>query len=65
MMRRTFWDGLAMGAAAGMLFGVYLLSRRRSLTPMERTRMVIGRTAKRAVRHAQGTLNRVAQRFSD
>lgn len=65
LRNRTFWDGLAMGAAAGMLFGVFLLSRRRSPTAMDKTRMVIGRTAKHAVRRAQGTLNRVAERFSD
>jgi adenine/guanine phosphoribosyltransferase-like PRPP-binding protein len=66
MKSRSFWDGMAMGAAAGLVLGVaILMSRRREPTPMERTRMVVGRTARQAVRRARGVLGDMAGKFSD
>ncbi|MGI6162537.1 MAG: hypothetical protein ACOYEQ_01220 [Bacillota bacterium] len=63
MRNRTFWDGLAMGAIAGMVLGLAMLSRER-MTPMEETRMAMGRTARRAWRRAQGSVGRMVGRFS-
>jgi hypothetical protein len=66
MKDRTFWDGVAVGAAAGMIFGLaMLMGRRREVTPMERTKMVVGRTARQAMRRAHGAWNQMAGRFSD
>ncbi|MGI6662484.1 MAG: hypothetical protein ACOX4B_03270 [Bacillota bacterium] len=66
MKNRSFWDGLAMGTAAGLMLGmVMLMSRRREPTPMERTRMVVGRTARQAVRRARGVIGDMAGKFSD
>jgi len=65
MKNRSFWDGLVMGAAGGMFLGLLVLARRKEMTHMEKTRLVLGRTARRALRRAQGTLGRVAGRFSD
>ncbi|HHW18900.1 MAG TPA: hypothetical protein GXX30_08355 [Firmicutes bacterium] len=65
MKNKTFWDGLAMGGALGILVGALMLSRRMKMTPMTRTKMIVGRTARHALRRAQGTLGRMVGRFSD
>lgn len=65
MLKRSFWDGLAIGAAVGMIFGVLMLSRRKRMGPMERTKVLVGRTARQALRRAQGTIGRMAGRFAD
>ncbi len=52
-----------MGAIAGMVLGLAMLSRER-MTPMEETRMAMGRTARRAWRRAQGSVGRMVGRFS-
>ena len=64
-MNRNFWNGIAMGAAAGVMVGLMMMARRNQPTAMERTRTVMGRTARRAMRRAQGALNQMAGRFSD
>jgi hypothetical protein len=64
-MNRSFWNGMAMGAAAGMMLGLMAMSWRREETPMERTKMVMGRTARRAMKKAHGALNQMAGRFSE
>ncbi|HHY44461.1 MAG TPA: hypothetical protein GX512_01950 [Firmicutes bacterium] len=65
MKNRSFWDGLAMGTAAGLMLSmVMLMTRRREMSPMERTRMVVGRTARQAARRARGVLSDMAGRFS-
>jgi hypothetical protein len=61
---RKFWDGVAMGAAAGALISLVLLRRRRP-GPMEQTKMVVSRTAKRAMGKAQNTLGQLAGKLSD
>ncbi|HHY17352.1 MAG TPA: hypothetical protein GX524_04690 [Firmicutes bacterium] len=63
MKNRTFWDGLAVGAIAGMVLGLAVLSRER-MTPMEQTKMAMGRSARRAWRRAQGSVGRMVGRFS-
>lgn len=63
MRNRTFWDGLAMGAIAGIALGMVMLSRER-MTPMDQTRMVLGRTARRVWGRAQGSVGRMVGRFS-
>ncbi len=65
MKNRTFWDGMALGAGVGVMFGLAAMMFRRRQTPMERTRMIMGKSAQRMLRTAQGTLGRVANRFSD
>jgi hypothetical protein len=66
MKNRSFWDGMAVGAAAGLMFGMAMvMRRRRESTPMERTRMVVGRTARQAMRRARGAWSDMAGRFSD
>ncbi|MGI6642503.1 MAG: hypothetical protein ACOX3V_00570 [Bacillota bacterium] len=65
MRNRGFWDGMALGAGVGVAFGLVTMLLRRRRTPMERTRMIMGKGAKRILRSAQGTLGRVANRFSD
>jgi len=47
-----------------MLSMVMLMTRRREMSPMERTRMVVGRTARQAARRARGVLSDMAGRFS-
>lgn len=65
MKNRTFWDGMAVGAAAGMFLGMaMLMRRRREATPMERTKIVVGRTARQAMRRAQGAWSSMAGKFS-
>ena len=64
-MNRNFWHGMAMGVAAGMMVGLVVLARRNSATPMERTKMMMGRTARRAMKKAHGAMNQMAGRFSD
>lgn len=61
---RKFWDGVAMGAAAGALISLLVLKRRRP-GPMEQTKMVMSRTAKRAMDKAQGTIGQLAGKISD
>ena len=63
-MNRNFWNGMAMGAAAGVMVGLMMMAKRSQSTPMERTRSVMGRTAKRAMRRAQGAWREMAGRFS-
>lgn len=63
-MNRSFWNGIAMGAALGMMVGLTVMSRRRELTPMEKTKAVMGRKARHAVRKAQGAWSEMAGRFS-
>ncbi|HHY11472.1 MAG TPA: hypothetical protein GX529_02465 [Firmicutes bacterium] len=63
MKNRTFWDGLAMGAIAGVILGLVMMARE-PLTPMEEARMAMGRSARRAWRRAQGSIGRMAGRFS-
>lgn len=65
MKNRTFWDGMAVGAAAGMIGMAMVMMRRREATPMERTKMVVGRTARQAMKRARGAWNNMAGRFSD
>lgn len=66
MKNRTFWDGMAVGAAAGMMLGMaMLMRRRREATPMERTKVAMGRTARQAMRRAHGAWSHMAGRFSD
>lgn len=64
-MNRNFWNGMAMGAAAGVMIGFMVMSMRRPMTPMERTKMAMGRTAKRAMKKARYAMNGMADRFSD
>lgn len=64
MKNRTFWDGLAMGAIAGIVLSLVMFSRER-MTPMEQSRMKMERTARRAWRRAQGSVGRMVGRFSD
>ncbi|MGE5579547.1 MAG: hypothetical protein ACM3WU_05805 [Bacillota bacterium] len=64
-MNRKFLSGMAMGAAAGMVFGLVMMSRRHQPTPMEHTRMVVGRSARHAMRKARNAWGQVAGRFSD
>lgn len=59
---RRFWDGMALGAGVGVALGCAFMFRRRK-TPMERTRMMLGKSAKRLLGSAQGTINKVADRF--
>jgi len=60
MVSRNFWSGMVFGAAAGMAL-VALMREKRPQTPMERTKVVMGRTARRA----HGALRAVAGRFAD
>jgi adenine/guanine phosphoribosyltransferase-like PRPP-binding protein len=63
---RSFWDGMAVGAAAGLMLGMAMVVRRRhEPTPMERTKMVVGRTTRQAIRRARGAWSNMAGRFSD
>ena len=64
-MNRKFFTGMAMGAAAGMMVGLMMMARRHQPTPMEQTRMVMGRSARHAMRKARGALSQMAGRFSD
>ena len=64
MRGRTFWGGLVLGAGAGMFLGHFVACRRRQ-TPVERTKMMIGKSAHKVLKTAQGTLGRVADRLSD
>jgi hypothetical protein len=64
-MNRKFLSGMAMGAAAGMFMGAVLMSRRHQPTPMEHTRMVMGRSARHAMKKARKAWGQVAGRFSD
>lgn len=64
-MTRNFWHGMAMGVAAGAMVGFMVMSRRHEATPMERTKMMMGRTARRAMKRAHGAMNQMAGRFSD
>jgi len=64
-VNRKFLSGMAMGAAAGMMFGMLMMSRRPQPTPMEYTRMVMGRSARHAMKKARNAWGHVAGRFSD
>ncbi len=64
-MNRNFWNGMAMGAAAGVMVGFMVMARRHQPTPMEQTRMVMGRTARHAMKRARGAFTQMAGRFSD
>lgn len=64
-MTRNFWQGMAMGAAAGMMVGFMVMARRHQASPMEQTKMMMGRTARRAMKKAHGAMNQMAGRFSD
>lgn len=64
MRKPSFWDGLMMGAAFGVAMGSIFMSRRRT-GPIERTKMMVARTARRAMRKAHGTLSQMAGKFSD
>ena len=64
-MNRKFFTGMAMGAAAGMMVGLMMMARRHQPTPMEQTRMVMGRSARHAMKKARGAWGRMAGRFSD
>ncbi len=63
-MNSKFLNGIAMGAAAGILVGIIMMSRRHQPTPMEQTRMIMGRSAKHAMRRARGAWKEMAGRFS-
>lgn len=63
LKERTFWDGLAMGAAAGVLLGLALFGSRRDM-PMMHKRRMMEKTARAAWRRAQGTFSQMAGRFS-
>jgi hypothetical protein len=54
-----------MGAAAGMMVGFMMMARRHQPTAMEQTRMVMGRSARHAMKRARGALGQMAGRFSD
>lgn len=58
-----FWDGLALGAIAGIILGSMMMARE-PMTPSERARMAVERRARRAWRRAQGSIGRIAGRFS-
>lgn len=55
---------MVMGTAAGLMVGMMVMSKRREPTPMERTRMVVGRTARQAVRRARGVFGEMAGKLS-
>ncbi len=63
MRGRTFWGGVVLGAGAGFFLGHLMVNRRQ--TPMERTKMMIGKSAQKVLKTAQGTLGQVANRLSD
>jgi hypothetical protein len=65
MRQGSFWEGLMVGVAACALMGLMVMERRKSQTPMERTKRVVARTARRALKSAQGTISSVAGRLSD
>ncbi len=64
MKERSFWDYLAMGVAAGAAIGLVVMAKRRP-DSMERAKMMIGRTARRAMTGAQGMVGQITGRFSD
>jgi hypothetical protein len=64
-VNRNFWNGMAMGAAAGMMVGFMVMARRHQPTTMDRTKTVMGRTARHAMKRAQGAWTQMAGRFSD
>lgn len=53
-MDRKFFSGMVMGAAAGMMVGLMMMTRRRQPTPMVHTRMIMGRSARHAMKKARG-----------
>ncbi|HHX10638.1 MAG TPA: hypothetical protein GX729_04655 [Firmicutes bacterium] len=63
MKQRTFWDGVALGAIAGVVLG-FMVMTKEPMTPSERTRMAMERRARRAWRRAQGSIGHIAGRFS-
>jgi hypothetical protein len=63
MKQRNFWDGLALGAIAGIILGSMMMARE-PMAPSERARMAVERRARRAWRRAQGSIGRIAGRFS-
>ncbi len=64
-MNRKFFSGMMMGAAAGMVVGLMMMTRRHQPTPMEHTRTVMGRSARQAMKRARGAWSNMAGRFSD
>ncbi|HHW26446.1 MAG TPA: hypothetical protein GXX23_03780 [Firmicutes bacterium] len=64
MKERSFWDYLAMGVAAGAAIGLVVMARRRP-DSVERAKMMVERTARRAMSGAQSIADQIAGRFSD
>ncbi len=60
---RGFWDGMALGAGVGVALGCAFMFRRRK-TLMELTKIMLGKSARRFLGRAQGTINKVANRFA-
>ncbi|MGI6620687.1 MAG: hypothetical protein ACOX35_04450 [Bacillota bacterium] len=63
MKQRTFWDGLALGAIAGVVLG-FMMMTKEPMTPSERAKLAMERRARRAWRRAQGSIGRIAGRFT-
>jgi uncharacterized membrane-anchored protein YhcB (DUF1043 family) len=64
MKERSFWDYLAMGLVVGAAVGLVSMAKQR-LDSMERAKMMVGRTARRAMTGAQGMVDQIAGRLSD
>lgn len=63
MKQRTFWDGLALGAIGGVILG-FMMMTKEPMTPSERAKLAMERRARRAWRRAQGSIGRIAGRFT-
>jgi hypothetical protein len=53
-----------MGVAAGAAIGLVVMAKRRP-DSVERAKMMVGRTARRAMTGAQGVVGHMTGRFSD